>query len=61
MARRRTGDWRYHVLAPEADRKGLRGSERKRYIFDGMRGLGWEHPGQRRRRSWLLRLFGRLI
>jgi hypothetical protein len=61
MARQGKGDWRYQVLAREADRKGLRGSERKRYIFGGMRGLGWEHPGQRRRRSWLHRLFERLL
>lgn len=34
MSRRGSGgDWRYRVLAQEADRKGLRGSERKRYIF----------------------------
>jgi hypothetical protein len=57
------GDWRFRELYKEADRKGLKGDARKRYVFGAARKLGWTHPGwlpggDPRQKSFLGRILG---
>jgi hypothetical protein len=57
------GDWRFRELFKEADRKGLKGEARRRYVFGAARRLGWTHPGwlpaeHPRRKSFLRRILG---